>query len=132
VPFAQLAEEELVMPSPRHGLRAIIESCARRGGIELRASVEADSFGSLIALVKNGFGSTVLPLAPIYSLVQSGELCVAPLVEPAPMRKLVLAYPADRPVSPAARFVGEAFVEIARDLVASNVWAGHMLERDGK
>jgi LysR family nitrogen assimilation transcriptional regulator len=130
VPFANLAGEELVLPSPRHGLRGIVEDCARQAGVELHASVEADSFGAMVDLVRNGFGSTVLPLAPIYSLVQGGALCAAPLVDPTPTRKLVLAYPADRPVSPAARFVGDLFMEIATDLVDRNIWVGHMLAQD--
>ncbi|MOA53337.1 hypothetical protein D3C78_1767860 [compost metagenome] len=70
---------------------------------------------------------TVLPLAPIYSLIQSGMLSAAPLEDPEPMRKLVLVYPADRKISPAAKFVGESLFEIATELVAQNVWAGHML-----
>jgi LysR family transcriptional regulator, nitrogen assimilation regulatory protein len=132
VPFAQLASKELVLPSPPHGLRAAMESCARRAGIELRASIEADSYRVMIDLVRNGFGLTVLPLAPVYSLehlIQSGELSAAPLVDPTPARKLVLAYPADRPVSPAAQFVGESIVRIAADLVNRKRWAGQMVDR---
>lgn len=127
MPFKKLAEEQLILPSPRHGLRTIVEACANRVGITLQGQVEADSFGAMIDLVRNGFGSTVLPLAPIYSLVQAGVLSAAPLVDPTPSRKLVLAYPADRPISAAARFVGETFVAIATDLVERGVWAGHML-----
>lgn len=129
VPFSHLANEELVLPSPRHGLRSIMEECARQAGVTLHGSVEADSFGAMINLVRNGFGSTALPLAPIYSLVDSGVLCAAPLVDPAPTRKLVIAYPADRPVSPAAKFVGATFTSIATDLVKRNVWVGHMLDQ---
>lgn len=128
MPFAQLGKEELILPSPRHGLRTIVEDCAHRAGIALQAQVEADSFGAMIDLVRNGFGSTVLPLAPIYSLVQAGVLHAVRLIDPTPSRKLVLAYPADRPVSAAARFVGETFVVVATDLVDRGVWAGHMLE----
>jgi LysR family nitrogen assimilation transcriptional regulator len=109
VPFSHLANEELVLPSRRHGLRAIMEECASKAGIELHGSVEADSFGAMINLVRSGFGSTALPLAPIYPLVDSGVLCAAPLVDPTPTRKLVLAFPADRPVNPATRFVAETF-----------------------
>jgi hypothetical protein len=56
-------------------------------------------------------------------------LCAAPLIDPTPARKLVLAYPADRSVSAAARFVGDTFTEIAADLVARNIWVGHMIDR---
>ena len=104
-----------------------MNECARKAGVQLRTSVEADSFGAMIDLVRNGFGLTALPLASIYSLLESGTLAAAPLAEPTPMRKLVLVFPAERRVTPAARFVGEAFVEVARGLVERGIWAGHML-----
>lgn len=127
--FAKLATERLVLPSPGHGLRVIAEECARKAGIELSASVEADSFGAMIDLVRNGFGSTVLPLAPIYPMVQSGILNATPLKGPAPERKLVIAYPADRPVSPATRFVAETLIAITTDLVERKVWGGRLIDK---
>lgn len=128
IEFARLADEELILPSPRHGLRTIVEECAHQAGVELIARIEADSFSAMIDLVRNGFGSTVLPLAPIYSLVKSGALRAAPLVEPSPTRKLVLACSADRPISPAARFAAQALTEIAADLVKRRIWTGHMVQ----
>lgn len=127
VALADLAGEALVLPSPRHSLRSIVDSCARQAGIELTVTVEADAFASMIALVRDGFGSTILPLAPIFPQVQDGSLCAAPLVDPAPERKLVLAYPADRPVSPATRHVGTTFAELAADLVGRGIWMGRMI-----
>lgn len=128
VPFARLATERLVLPSHGHGLRVIAEECARKAGIELSATVEADSFGAMIDLIRNGFGSTILPLAPIYSMVQSGVLNASPLKEPAPERKMVIAYPADRPVSPATRFVADTLTAITTDLVERKVWGGRLLD----
>ena len=130
VPFALIAAQPLVLPSPRHGLRVILDACAQRAGVTLSASVEADALEAMIDLVRGGFGATVLPLAPIYALVESGVLCAAPIVDPAPTRQLVLAFAADRAVTPAARFVAQSFVEIAADLVQRNVWAGRMLEAE--
>ncbi len=127
VSFASLAEQQLVLPSARHSLRGILDDCARELGIKLKTSVEADSFGAMIDLVRNGFGLTALPLASIYAQIEAGVLSAAPLVDPIPMRKLVEVFPADRRVSPAAKFVGEAFIEIATGLVNRNIWAGHML-----
>jgi LysR family transcriptional regulator, nitrogen assimilation regulatory protein len=127
VPFAQLAGEQLILPSPRHGLRRIVEDCAGRAGVRLRTSLEADSFGAMIDLVRNGFGSTVLPLAPIYRLVEEGSFSAAPIIDPTPTRRVVIAYPLDRKLSPAARFVAQAFRDVAADLVKRNVWVGEIL-----
>lgn len=127
LPFSALADVELVLPSPRHGLRSIVDECARQAGIALTTSVEADSFGAMIDLARNGFGATILPLAPIFSLVSAGQLKATPLVDPTPARKLVIVYPSDRPISPAARFVADTFKEIADDLVRRDIWLGHMI-----
>jgi len=127
VSFAELANEQMVLPSPRHGLRKIMDQCALERGFKITTSVEADSFGAMIDLVRHGFGYTALPLASIYSRLDDGSLCAAPLVDPTPMRKLVLVLPADRQVSPATRYVGQTFVDIASELVAKGIWAGHML-----
>lgn len=127
VAFRSLAEQALVLPSARHGLRTILDGCAREVGISLRTSVEADAFGAMVDLVRHGFGLTALPLASIYSQLESGTLCAAPLVDPTPMRKLVQVFAADRRISPAAKFVGETFTEIAADLVERRIWAGYML-----
>lgn len=127
VSFKSLAGQQLVVPSGRHNLRMILDSCAREVQIELRTSVEADSFGAMIDLVRNGFGLTVLPLASIYGQLEQGTLCAAPLVDPVPTRKLVQVFAANRRVTPSAKFVAQAFIDIAADLVNRGIWTGDML-----
>jgi len=127
VKFSSLVAERLVLPSNKHSLRNIVNNCGAELGIQIDADIEADAFGALIDLVRNGFGLTILPLASIYDLLQQGILCAAPLVDPVPMRKLVLVLPADRHVSPATRYMGDCFVELAAKLVERGVWGGHML-----
>lgn len=133
VPFAQLAHERLLLPSARHGLRVIVERCAGEAGIALDVAVEADSYATLKDLVRQGHGRTVLPLAPIHDDIAAGWLTAAPLVDPVPTRRLVLSYPADRPVPRLARFAGDAIVTIVTDRVERGIWAGELLgpeERD--
>ena len=127
VAFSDLAGVDLVLPKAPHGLRVIMDDCALKAGIALKTTVEVDSYGPMIELVKAGVGMTVLPLAPIFEMVQSGVLTAAPLVDPAPERRLALVYSADRAISPAARFVGECFTEIAGDLVTRGIWSGRLL-----
>jgi LysR family transcriptional regulator, nitrogen assimilation regulatory protein len=125
--FGELERESLVLPSPLHGLRRNVDACAMRAGINLSPAIEADSLGAMIDLVMGGFGCTILPLAPIYDRIAKGELTAAPLVDPAPSRRVVLAYPADRPTSPATRFTGDMFASIATQMVNAGVWAGRIL-----
>lgn len=129
--FSELAGQELILPSPRHGLRQIMEACARQAGIALQTRIEVESFSDMVNLVEAGLGMTVLPLAPIQRHIQGGTVTAAPLIDPTPERQLVLAYSAERPVNPAARFVGETFVEIAHKLVTEGIWMGDVLETPG-
>lgn len=127
VPFASLADKRLLLPSTKHGLRVIVERCASETGITLDVGIEADTYSLLKDLVRNGHGWTILPLAPIHADVAAGSLTAAPLIDPVPVRRLTLAYPADRPVSRLARFAGEAIEDTVRDLVERAVWVGQLL-----
>lgn len=130
--FTSLADEQFVLPSPHHGLRAIVDEYARQAGIKYTHVVEADSFTALTDLTRAGFGVTILPLAPIYRDIREGRLFAAPLTNPTPERKLVVCYSADRRVSPSARYVGHAFTEIATELVNAGIWGGQILSSGGK
>jgi LysR family transcriptional regulator, nitrogen assimilation regulatory protein len=127
VAFEDIAQIPLVLPSPMHGLRVIVDGCAAKAGVTLTPVIEADSFGSMLDLVLEGFGMTILPLGPINRLVQSGQLTAANLVEPTPSRQLVIAYPTDRPVSRATRTAGDVFAVVTKQLVEQRIWAGRVL-----
>jgi DNA-binding transcriptional LysR family regulator len=132
IAFADLSKESLVLPSRLHGLRTILDQCADRAGIVLSPSLEVDSLTAMLDLVREGFGSTILPLAPIHARVIAGELQAIPLIDPVPSRRVVIAYPADRPVPPTARLVGEAFANVARNLVNRGIWSGRMIGDQGE
>lgn len=126
-PYSCLARLDLVVPSAPHGLRTIIDTCASEAGIELTTVVEVDSYGPMIELVKSGMGYAILPLPPIFDLINAGMLSACPLVEPTPEREIAIVHSADRPMSAAVRFVGQQFKTIATDLVDRGVWAGRLL-----
>lgn len=129
VRFADLAEHELILPSPNHGLRRIFDDCARQVGITLKSVIEADSFAAMVDLTCAGFGATILPVAPIHKVLASGNLVAIPLVDPQPQRRLVVCYSADRPVSPAARHVGQLMIALAADQVRRGIWQGILLNK---
>jgi DNA-binding transcriptional LysR family regulator len=130
VPFSTLRGRRLLLPSLRHGLRTIVERCATEAGFALDVAVEADSYATLKDLVRHGHGWTVLPLAPIHDDIAAGRLTGAALIGPAPVRRLILSYPADRPASRLARFAGEAITAIVADHVGRGIWAGELLAGD--
>ena len=127
VSFKDLGGKRLLLPSPRHGLRTIVERCASDAQITLDVAVEADSYATLKDLVRNGHGWTILPLAPIHESGVANVLTAAPLVDPVPVRRLVLSFPADRQTPRLARFAGKAIVDIVADQVDRAVWVGQLL-----
>lgn len=130
VPFPSLAGKRLLMPSTKHGLRILVERCAAEVGIMLDVGVEADSYATLKDLVRHGHGWTILPLTPIHADVGVGDLTAAPLIDPVPVRRLILAYPADKPASRLARFAGQAIEDVVKDHVERAVWIGQLLAAD--
>lgn len=127
LPFRELQGKRLLLPSVRHGLRTIVERCAAEAGIALDVALEADSYATLKDLVRHGHGWTILPLAPIHADIATGSLTGAPLIDPAPTRRLILSYPADRPASRLTLFAGEAISEIITDHVERGIWVGQLL-----
>jgi DNA-binding transcriptional LysR family regulator len=126
--FKDLAGKRLLLPSVRHGLRNILERCAAEAGIALDVVVEADSYATLKDLVRHGHGWTILPLAPIHQDVTDRQLSAAPLIEPVPVRRLILSFPADRPTPRLARFAGKTIVDIVSEKVEQAIWSGHLLD----
>jgi DNA-binding transcriptional LysR family regulator len=102
--LAWLADQPLVLPSPPHGLRALLDASAAAAGVGLSVRVEADSFQSLIDIVLAGVGLTVLPWYAIAGRVAAGALEACRLT-PALDRELVLAMPAHQTGSLATRTV---------------------------
>ncbi len=127
VSFSQLADQRLLLPSVGHGLRSILDRYAEETGIVLNVKVEADSYSTLKSLVRNGHGVTVLPLAPIHEELSAGRLAAAPLVDPVPVRRLIMSYPTDRPTTRLARFAGQVIASTIATLVERDVWSGTLL-----
>lgn len=127
VEFAALQNLRLLLPSRSHGLRILVDRYAEEAGVPLRIKVEADSYSTLKSLVRNGHGVTVLPLAPIHEELESGRLEAAPLVNPVPVRRLMMSYPSDRPTPRLARFAGQAIASTIGTLVERGIWSGRVL-----
>ncbi len=127
VPFSALAQERLLLPSVRHGLREIVERFAEQAGIALSVAVEADSYATLKDLVRHGHGRTILPLAAVHDDVLGGRLTAAPLVDPVPTRQVVLSFAPGRPMPRLARFAGDTITSVVTDRVESGAWPAQLL-----
>lgn len=91
VSFEHLASRPVSLPSTGHGLRSIIDSAARRTGVELDVVLQADSYRVLLDVVERGLAATVLPASAMVG--RAGRFSTARLVEPALERGLAIARP---------------------------------------
>lgn len=128
LPFKRLETAPLLLPSRGHGLRDLVDRLAARQELTLDISIEANSFGTLKDLVRNGHGWTILPFAAIHSDVKAGLLSHAPLADPTPVRRLALAYRDDTSSARLARSTVHIMQDLIVDLVQRGLWAGELLD----
>lgn len=115
VPLEAIGAYPLILPSYRHGMRAILEQAAFRAGVRLRTVIEADSLRVQLELVRRSLGYTLLPRYTFAAKLEAGELTAAPVTDPPLHRRWVLAWPGDRPLSRAAQAMADGIrAEVAR------------------
>lgn len=100
--FCDLADVPLILPSPQHGLRQLIDRFAQKHGVALRITAEVDSLTTIIDLIELRLGLTILPMAALSRRGQSG-LKLVPIAEPKLQRTIVLASSSTKPISQASR-----------------------------
>lgn len=107
--FRDLADMPMILPSPQHGLRQLINRNAQKHNVDLRVAVEVASLVTIVDLIEMRAGLTILPLAALDREVLR-RLRVVRLVEPRFLRTIVLASSTNKPVSQASR----ALIDIIR------------------
>ena len=106
-----LADEPLILPRSRSGLRRIIDDAFARQGISVNVAYEGDDFTIVQGLVEAGLGSTLLPM-PLP--LPSTQVAVIPLRDPPIARTMALCWDRRRTLRPAAAlFVRRLTDEIA-------------------
>jgi DNA-binding transcriptional LysR family regulator len=94
-----LADEPLILPRSRGGLRKVVDDAFSREGITEVVAYEGDDFTIIQGLVEAGLGITLMPM-PLP--VPSSEVAVIPLRQPAIARTMALCWDRRRTLPPAA------------------------------
>ena len=94
---SSLSEYPLVMPARQHGLRQQAALWAMRHGVELKIRAECDGHPSMMQLVAEGYGATILPATAVALEIAQGLLQASLIVDPGFSRQIVLATPVNRP-----------------------------------
>lgn len=128
VPFAQAAGLTLILPSPGHGLRDLIEERAAAEAVRLTTVIDLDTYGQIKLLVEGGLGYAILPAAAVQREVEEGRLKTWPMGVPVLTRDLHVVRPSDRPLSQAVRVIEELAHATLIGLVRDGVWRATLVE----
>jgi LysR family nitrogen assimilation transcriptional regulator len=87
----RLPDFRLVLPSPRHGMRALLDSILASKGIVLKPEIELDSLGPTLELVQRGDWATILPVIAVKQAVDRKLVRSQRIVDPDIPREVVVA-----------------------------------------
>lgn len=122
VALADFGGQPMILPGAPHGMRSLVEQACSTRGIKLSIVAETNSMNVQRSLVLGGHGFTILPSISVADDVAAGLLSAAPLAGPGLQRKIVLALPASRRVTTAARYVATALENEMKAAVSRGDW----------
>lgn len=93
----ELADVDLVSPSPQYGLRALTDRALSEAGVALRPALEIDGFALALRLVRTGRYATVLPPSAVHDDLLTGALRARLITAPTIERRLCLALRSAQP-----------------------------------
>mgnify|MGYP001809758828 CR=1 FL=1 len=110
-----LAQLPMVLPARPHRLRLMIDTLAMTSRCEIDPVLEIDALPALTEAVRLGEVYTVLPYASVEGMVRRGELSVADIDTPLATRRMALARPTEKPMSPAGLALEQAIIALVCD-----------------
>ena len=122
VPLASLAGKPMILPSPPHGIRTLVEHACAVSRVELTIVAETNAMRVQRSLVIGGHGLTILPALAFADDVQRKLVSAAPLSDPKITRTIVLALPGNRAVGQHVQRVVDLLVACARDAAQHGAW----------
>ncbi|UCH75567.1 MAG: LysR family transcriptional regulator [Rhodospirillales bacterium] len=114
VRLAALPPLRLVVPTMRHGLRRNIERSIKTSNVTLERIFEMDAMEGTFEFIKRTDWATILPLTAVLNDLDSEQLCLNPIAEPAIKSDFYLVHLTQRPFSAATQSFVDALKAAAR------------------
>ncbi len=122
--YADVARLPLILPSPNHGLRTLIEREAGQSGLTINTVLEVDSYSSIKELVEEGLGYSILPYNAIDREVKEGRLIYRGIEAPVLKRDVHVVHTAVRPMTNAVSAIEQLCRATLLSLVETGRWNG--------
>jgi DNA-binding transcriptional LysR family regulator len=110
--LARIAAWPLILPSPPHGLRLVVDRAFERAGFTADVVVEATGFITMLQMVAAGIGLTAQPHSVVARFADPARFSAAPF-EPRLGREVVLGRPHGVSPSRAVAAIGRILAEEA-------------------
>lgn len=120
--LGQAVQVPLILPGWLHGVRPRIENIVRTMGLSLDNVIEINSVTILKSAILADIGATILPIAPLLSEIERGEMTAYTISDVAISRTLVLCASKNIPLTNAAAAVERLVLEVADALCRSGQW----------
>lgn len=122
IDLAEALKLPLVLPSPMHGLRDVIDSAAALISVRPNILLEIEGMNSLIRFAEEGYAYTFLPFGSVSYHVARGLLSVRPIVNPTVPSVLAVAMSTKRPATQAMKQLFRYLREDVAQLLETQVW----------
>lgn len=118
----EIAGLPLVLPSGRHGLRALVSRGFQQRGLTPRVVAEVDGLALLMEVVQLGYAATIQPSSAT-ARIAPGQLAMARIDDADLFRPNLLASLSDDELSPAALAARLVLADVSRTLARDGKWA---------
>jgi LysR family transcriptional regulator, nitrogen assimilation regulatory protein len=112
---------DLVLPRPYNVVRKMVDDACAGIGIAPRVVAEIESASTLIAVIAEGLGATILPGSMAREVVASSPSWLSRIMEPEIEAPLALCRSDHLPLSEPAQAVGDILLQLVAD------WPGNLL-----
>lgn len=118
LPFEQLQQLKMVMFGPEHQITKVIHSCCQEKGIAIDNSIVTSTLSTLLSLVEQGIGASILPRL-LLDYLKRDNITAIKLLNPTPSQDICIIYRKDKFMGQAAKlFIGElqSFIQSVTEL----------------
>ncbi len=124
IPLAKAIQAPLILPGLQHGVRPRIERIVQAAGLAIDHIIDINSVAILKSALLADIGATILPVAPVLSEIERGEIIAHAISGSNISRTVVLCSSKNIPLTNAAAAVARLVVEVSGELCRSGRWLG--------
>jgi LysR family transcriptional regulator, nitrogen assimilation regulatory protein len=122
VQASRISELPMILAPRPHGLRLLLDQVFTSAGVTPRIELEVEALPSMLSLVEQGVGYTILSYSSVHQLVAQGRIKYWRIENPVIHRELLLATSSQRPSTLAIRALTAQIRAEVKDLRKRGVW----------